>query len=118
MPKIPPHPHMLLSKRNANLTYQLVLGELIDNSLDAGANRVQVTIDLQKKQIIVEDDGNGCDNLTAMVQLGSHYVQNTTSLGRYGVGLKDAWIWCGNVIEIDSVQDGCRRKAGHRPYGV
>lgn len=96
---IDPGPSLLQSKREAKLTWPQALGELIDNSFDAGAMNVSITFG-PGKQLNIRDDGAGCDNLQAMLTLGSHYRTVSTRLGRYGVGLKDAacWMWGELVI--------------------
>lgn len=81
-----------------------ILGELIDNAFDAGAMRVSITLDGRK--LTVEDDGNGCDDIARMLTMGKHSRTQTTKLGRYGVGLKDAAWWVGGPTRIETNHHG------------
>lgn len=110
MADITPRPHVFASLANQNLTWPKVLAELVDNSFDAGASRVVVNYSTKSKTLTVSDDGRGVQNVLSVVTLGWHDQQQTTCLGMYGVGAKDAWLWCGDVIEIDTVYSGARTK--------
>lgn len=101
---------MLAQMRAQNLTWKDVLAELIDNSFDAAASRVAVTIG-PAKQLVVEDNGAGCDNIEAMLTIGRHYRQASTKLGRFGVGLKDAACWLWGTLKIVTVRKGTRLTA-------
>lgn len=94
-----PDPHMIESMRRRNLTWRDILGELIDNSFDAGAKRVVISFG-PHKTLSVSDDGRGCLDAGAMLNPGTHVRQETTELGRYGIGLKDAiyGLWCHVLI--------------------
>lgn len=107
MAKITPETEILYALRSQSLSYKAILGELIDNSFDAGATRVRIEID--GHDLIVEDDGNGCADLVSMITLGKHIKQSGTKLGRYGVGLKDAALWLGGPTRIRSVHGGTAR---------
>lgn len=85
-----------------------ILGELIDNSFDAGATRVDITLD--GRTLTVEDDGVGCDDLEKMLTMGRHSRKSTTRLGRYGVGLKDAAWWVGGPTLIETCSAGTLRR--------
>lgn len=101
--EIPPGPGILQSIRRATVSWPEALGELIDNSFDAGAMNVALLFG-PKNRLQITDDGAGCNSIEKMLTLGSHYRQPTTRLGRYGVGLKDAacWMWGKLVIETVS----------------
>lgn len=91
------------------------LAECIDNSFDADAHHVDIFFERQggKLCLSVRDDGNGCDQLDAFLRIGEHYRSSTTRLGRFGVGAKDAMLWCGGLrsqVSISSVQGGVRRQ--------
>lgn len=107
MAKITPETAILQALRNQSLSYKAILGELIDNSFDAGATRIR--IEVVGKDLVVEDDGDGCADLASMVTLGKHIKQAGTRLGRYGVGLKDAALWLGGPTRIRSVHGGIVR---------
>ena len=98
---ITPNPHLIDSLRNTNISYSEALSELIDNSFDAGAS--EVAIEISPNEVRVWDNGSGCENLGSMLSLGTHRRRATTRLGRYGVGLKNAVIGLGELLQIRSV---------------
>jgi len=98
-------------KRNQRLGWAKAIGELIDNSIGNGASHVEVAFRPHCVKCI--DDGVGCDakKFAALVSPGMHVeddvIRNTVS--RYGVGAKDAFIWCGGPTRVFSVRSGeCR----------
>jgi hypothetical protein len=95
---ITPDPHFWDSKEAENVGWHDALAELIDNSFDAGAMRVE--IELRGKRLSVKDDGTGVKDVSSLVTLGAHRRQKTTSLGVYGVGLKDAWMYFAPKIGV------------------
>lgn len=105
---ITPHVGLLDALRHQRLSWKDALGELVDNSLDAGASRVEITIG-PGKRLCVSDDGSGCKDVAAMVTLGGREHHSTTRLGRYGIGLKDASLWLWGETSIDTVHRGQRR---------
>lgn len=96
-------------RANTKLGWKDILGELIDNAFDAGATRV--VISLKGRELAVEDDGHGCDDLEKMLTMGRHTRTSTTKLGRWGVGLKDAAWWVGGPTRIETVHGGKLRWA-------
>ena len=101
-----PSPHLFLSVQNQNLPWHKVLAELIDNALDADANSVSIRFD--RDGMTVTDNGRGIRDIEASLRLGGHHESETTVLGRYGIGLKDAWLFCGDHIHINTVHKGTR----------
>lgn len=112
MLSIAPSTEIIASIRARNLTWKVGLGELIDNAFDAGAARVSVRFQKEASglSLRIEDDGNGCDSLSAMLTLGHHHAQPGTRLGRYGVGLKDMSIWLGGPMDVESRRNGQKMK--------
>ena len=102
MVHLPPDPHILASFANANLPWWKALAELVDNSLDAGATRI--VIDVTNRVLTVSDDGHGCEDITSLFKLGDHKKRKASkrSLGRYGIGAKDAWLSCSDVMTVQS----------------
>tara|TARA_B100001250_G_scaffold414490_1_gene453214 strand:- start:4901 stop:6628 length:1728 start_codon:yes stop_codon:yes gene_type:complete len=92
----------------ASYSFEQVIADLIDNSIDANASFVEVLIQTQnldsvRKEhkyldgennlyCIVLDDGKGIpeDNMHAILSRGFDRDYDETELGSYGVGLKDA----------------------------
>lgn len=101
-----PRSHLLESHTNNNMPWWQALSELIDNSLDAGAKRV--SIEMTGKTLTVKDDGNGVEDVLALFRLGEHKRSKSTKLGRYGVGAKDAWLSCSDVMKVISVRNGIK----------
>jgi hypothetical protein len=110
MVHLPPDPHVLASFANQNLPWWKALAELVDNSLDAGATRV--VIDVTNRVLTVSDDGSGCEDITAVFKLGDHKRRKSSkrSLGRYGIGAKDAWLSCADAMEVLSYRGGFETK--------
>lgn len=101
----PPGPEILESMRHRPLGWHAAIGELVDNSFDAGATRVEVDVS-KTSELVVTDDGKGCPNVPLMLSLAKHQASDTTSLGRYGVGLKDAGCWLWGELNIETVHRG------------
>jgi hypothetical protein len=95
---ITPDPHFWESKEAENVGWHDALAELIDNSFDAGAMRVE--IELRGKRLSIKDDGIGVKDVAKLVTLGAHHRHKTTSVGIYGVGLKDAWMYFASKIGV------------------
>lgn len=97
---------------NQGMTWPSAISELIDNSFDAGATRVELRFSTsnQDRHWEVSDDGKGCPDISKMLPLGSHFDQGTAlqPVGMWGVGLKDAWAFSGQSISIDTVCKGRR----------
>jgi len=91
------------------------LAEWIDNSFDAGARHVAITFERhggKRPALTIRDDGAGTDRLDKFLRLGDHGRSNTTRLGRFGVGSKDAALWCGGMdsrLSVASIHGGHRR---------
>ena len=103
---ITPDTHFLESMENRNTNWQEVLAELFDNSFDAAALRVSA--EFKGQMLTVADDGHGIENISDVFKLGRHRKGPHTKLGRYGVGLKEAAVWCSSYIRIDTVHKGKR----------
>lgn len=103
-----PDTHLLEAIRSQQKPqYHVLLGEAVDNSFDAGARAIAITIN--EKEIVITDDGMGVarDKWQAMVRLGMHMPTGRTALGRYGVGIKYQAIAAGDQLNVVSrTQDG------------
>lgn len=99
-----PEAAYLKSKAAENLSWNEALSELIDNAFDANANRCDIAI--TKDQVEIKDDGVGCDDLACFIALGKRRDRSTTDLGMHGRGVKDAWFWLSDGIDIESYHGG------------
>lgn len=103
-----PHAASLLAFRWHPLGWKSALAEVIDNALDAGA-RV-VTIEGTPSELVIEDNGRGCDNPQTMLSLGEHEQFTTTRSGVHGMGGKMVMLWLWGTTDITSIhQHVCRR---------
>jgi hypothetical protein len=106
------------------------LAELVDNSLQAGALRVAITISadgvgLNPMRVAVQDDGCGMDRMTLRQALrfgGSSRFNDRAGMGRYGMGLPnsslsqarhlDVYSWqhreppIHSYLDVDEITDG------------
>lgn len=82
------------SLRDVGYTFESAVADLIDNSITAGATRVDITIDFagRESQLIIVDNGYGMpsDEINEAMRFGSRRSYGTGDLGRYGLGLKTA----------------------------
>lgn len=103
---VTPLPHMLFSMGAQNMPWWKALAELVDNSFDAKATRV--SIKCTGKAVSVTDDGRGMPDIATAIKMGGHNPHGGKALGRYGVGLKDAWLSSGDRIEITTTRNGLK----------
>src|SRR6187399_3253532 len=77
--------------------------EAADNSLDALAHEIEITID--QTEIKFTDDGIGVllKNIPALFTLGEHVQLTTTKLGRFGVGITAQAINAADIMEMRSI---------------
>jgi hypothetical protein len=96
---------------NQAMNWRVALTELIDNALDAGAQRV--VIGWKGRRLTVIDDGAGIspEGFDAIYTLGAgaRPVQKKT-IGRYGVGFKEAAGWLWGTTRITSRHEGVVRR--------
>lgn len=74
-------------------SFEQAVADLLDNSIQAGAGTILVRIvvrDTEVKQVQIADDGVGMtlDGLLRAARFGSDSQHTTTSLGKFGMGLK------------------------------
>jgi hypothetical protein len=103
-----PDTSVILYMRKQNLNWPTVVKELIDNAIDAGASLIRLT--MTRHLVRIEDNGRGCPDLLDMITLGKREEYETTQIGHYGIGAKDAFIWLAERLAIASVCQGLRRE--------
>jgi len=102
---------LLSSLRNTGYDSYTALEDIIDNSIDAGARNIGVSIETADKdiRITISDDGLGMSEkvLDEALKLGSETEKNEISdLGKYGMGLCTASISIAKKLEVITKRDG------------
>jgi hypothetical protein len=109
------HPNagkLLSSLRNTGYdSNYTAIEDIIDNSIDAGARKVDVSINTVDKElrIVISDDGSGMSEtiLDQALKLGSDTQKDEMSdLGKYGMGLCTASISMARGLEVITKQAG------------
>jgi hypothetical protein len=111
---IDPVNFLLATRDTGYKSTALVLAELLDNSIQAGAGSVSVTVssgdDPQMPvEITVVDDGEGMDASTLGAALtfgGSSRFNDRSSLGRYGMGLPNGTLSRSRRVEVYTWRGG------------
>ena len=94
---------------NYNLAFSLA--DLIDNSITAGANHIQISDDYEAQEIRVTDDGCGMTEkeLIDNMRMGSrnpNAENDQNDLGRFGLGLKTASFAQARCLTVVSRKNG------------
>lgn len=92
--RLPPDPK-LMETIGLNHAFETALADLVDNSVDAGAQRVLARFVRDGDKLValyVVDNGRGMDAMTIdrAMTVGGRRAYNDTDLGHFGVGLKAA----------------------------
>jgi hypothetical protein len=84
------------SLRDIGYDFQSAVADLIDNSVSAGARRIDILMEFDgpASYVIIADDGGGMTDgeLTEARRFGTRRDYERNELGRYGLGLKTASI--------------------------
>lgn len=88
-------------------SFESALADIIDNSIDARASRVQirfVTDDIRLVAVQIRDDGIGMteETLVDAFRLGGRREYKGTDLGHYGIGMKSASMRQANYLTVYS----------------
>lgn len=82
------------SLRDIGYDFVAALADLVDNSISAGATKVDVELifDGPRSYVLIADDGSGMSEgaLTEALRFGTRRTYPPGALGRYGLGLKTA----------------------------
>jgi hypothetical protein len=91
---IPSARRMVMSLRDLGYDFSAAVADLVDNSIEAGAKRVSITIrfDGTDSWVSIVDDGAGMSltTLTSAMRYGSEREYVDDDLGKFGLGLKTA----------------------------
>lgn len=99
-----PKPHVLLSWMNTPMPWWQAIAELVDNSFEAGATRVDIQQD--KRVLRVIDDGRGVPDVTSCFRLGDHRENDPDGIGQYGIGVKSVWTSMASLMRVTTVRNG------------
>jgi hypothetical protein len=101
------------SLRDIGYDFSSAIADLIDNSITAGANEVNVVIEFdgEASRVFIADNGRGMtiNGLTESLRFGSRRKYGRGDLGRYGLGLKTASLSQGRCLSVVT-----RTSAGRR----
>lgn len=92
------HSYKHIAHNQSNKPY-LMLAELVDNSIDAGADEINIIIQRSRTngaehELLVSDNGSGMSDFKRFFTLGEHVEDLTRRrIGCYGSGAKVACIW-------------------------
>lgn len=109
---------LLSSLRHLDYSSVSAICDIVDNSIDAGAEVIRIRLIGEGKKnlqrIEVWDNGSGMDatTLNQAMRLGSDTPKNPQyDLGRYGMGLVTASISIGEYLEVTTLKDGETHRA-------
>ncbi len=96
---------MLALRDTAGYNIYTVLADLVDNCIDAEANKINITVRQKKNElsVIIADNGYGmsAEVLGEAMRLGSNLTKNKSSdLGYYGMGLSVAPLSLGKCTSV------------------
>jgi hypothetical protein len=86
---------LILGLRDTGYNVRTAAADIIDNSIAAGANTINITIELLhdgRKIVLFGDDGHGMDaaGIRNAMRYGADRRPDAKSLGKFGLGLKTA----------------------------
>lgn len=94
--QIPPEPHLMESMRAVGYTLEAAIADLVDNSITAGASRIEISFASEPEDFVaIIDDGEGMSREAAreamrLAARSSTDQRAADDLGRFGLGLKTA----------------------------
>jgi hypothetical protein len=94
------------SLRDIGYDFPSAVADLVDNSITAGATRVEVTVtyDGASSYVMITDDGSGmsANGILEALRFGSRRPYGRGDLGRYGLGLKTASLSQARTVTVVS----------------
>jgi hypothetical protein len=92
---IPDPTRLIEGLRDTGYEFETAIADIVDNSIAANANRIDVTIEQNLRgdiRVSIADDGEGMSKtgLENAMRYGAKQRPNPASLGKYGLGLKTA----------------------------
>jgi hypothetical protein len=104
------------SLRDIGYDFTAAVADIVDNSIMAGASRVDIMIEFEgeNSSVMIADDGAGmtANGLIEALRYGSRRTYSDRDLGRYGLGLKTASLsQCRSVAVVTKASAGSGRTA-------
>jgi len=91
---VPSAKRMVRSLRDMGYEFAAAVADLIDNSIEAKANTVRVSVEWEgaSSYVLIADNGEGMrpEQLAEALRFGSERDYEDTDLGKFGLGLKTA----------------------------
>ncbi|MCK4522385.1 MAG: ATP-binding protein [Nanoarchaeota archaeon] len=91
---IPSAKRLIKSLRDIGYDFSTAVADLVDNSIEAGATRIDILVEFDgdKSFVRISDNGKGMtvDELKEAMRYGSERAYNKEDLGKFGLGLKTA----------------------------
>ena len=102
------------SLRDIGYDFPAAVADIVDNSIMAGASRVDIVVEFdgEDSSVVIADDGTGmtANGLTEALRYGSRRTYSARDLGRYGLGLKTASLsQCRSVTVVTKRSTGAGR---------
>jgi Histidine kinase-, DNA gyrase B-, and HSP90-like ATPase len=98
------------SLRDVGYEFPSAVADLVDNSIAAGASRVEIEIEFAgaDSRVLIADDGGGmtANGLAEALRFGSRRLYVRGDLGRYGLGLKTASLSQCRTVSVASRRPG------------
>src|SRR5688572_28111965 len=107
----PDSDRLIESLRDSGYNFSTAIADIIDNSITAGANSVNVILEMDfagEIKVFICDDGKGMskDQLLLAMKYGSPKQINPKSLSKFGLGLKTASTgFCRNLSVVTRAHD-------------
>ncbi|QJX79912.1 ATP-binding protein [Priestia megaterium] len=102
---VTPDVRLLSVLRATGVNLNTAIGEILDNSIDAGANEIDLYVynnDRKKSNIMIVDNGKGMNDATlrGSLTLAKELKLGINQLGKYGMGMKTAALSLSTQFEI------------------
>jgi hypothetical protein len=110
-PLIPNYGKLDMALRSIGYTFEAAVADIIDNSIDATAERVLVRLIMKPDgflDLAIWDDGDGMDEATLKeaMRFGADVSQEIQRLGKFGLGLKLASLSQAKEVVVVTAKDG------------
>ena len=101
---------LTMSLRDIGYDFPAAVADLVDNSISAGARRVDIVVEFDgsASRVFIADDGSGMTTygVHEALRFGSRRGYEAGDLGRYGLGLKTASLSQARKITVVSQRQG------------